>query len=96
MVSSEYCQTMARYNEWMNARLDALCATLPDEELRADRGAFFGSLNATLTTSLTRNLAFLTRFTGDPADAPQLGADLFGSFVALRRERTAIDARIAA
>ena len=48
MVTSEYCRTMARYNEWMNARLYALCATLPEPELQRDRGAFFGSIYATL------------------------------------------------
>ena len=49
MVTSDYALTMARYNEWMNSRLFALCATLPESELRADRGAFFGSIYATLT-----------------------------------------------
>jgi uncharacterized damage-inducible protein DinB len=96
MVSSEYCHTLARYNEWMNSRLYSLCATLPEAELRADRGAFFGSIYATLNHIAYADLAFLSRFTGDPDVVPELGADLFGSFTALRREREAIDARLLA
>ena len=94
MVSSEYCHTMARYNQWMNLRLYALCATLPEDELRADRGAFFGSLYATLNHIAYADLAFLARFTGDPAVVPELGVELFGGFAALRAEREAIDARL--
>ncbi len=94
MVSSEYCHTMARYNRWMNARLYALCATLPEEELRADRGAFFGSLYATLNHIAYSDLAFLSRFTGDPAVVPELGVDLFHGFAALRAERERLDARL--
>jgi uncharacterized damage-inducible protein DinB len=96
MISSEYCQTLARYNEWMNSRLYALCATLPDDELRADRGAFFGSVYATLNHIAYADLAFMARFTGEPAVVPELNADLFGGFVALRAERDKLDARLIA
>jgi len=96
MVSGECCQTLARYNEWMNSRLYALCATLPDDELRADRGAFFGSIYATLNHIAYADLAFLARFTGDPVVVPDLNVDLFGGFAALRVERDAIDRRLIA
>lgn len=96
MVTAEYCVTLARYNEWMNSRLYALCATLPDDELRADRGAFFGSIYATLNHIAYADLAFLSRFTGEPPVVPELGADLFGSFAALRSQREALDARLLA
>jgi uncharacterized damage-inducible protein DinB len=94
MVSAEYCQTLARYNEWMNTRLYALCATLPNAELHAERGAFFGSIYATLNHIAYSDLAFLSRFTGDPPEAPELGVDLFGGFAALRDVRMALDARL--
>ena len=96
MAMSDYARTMARYNEWMNSRLFALCATLPDAELGADRGAFFGSIYATLNHIAYADLAFLSRFTGTPDEAPQLGVDLFGGFAALRTEREAIDRRLVA
>jgi uncharacterized damage-inducible protein DinB len=96
MITAGYCRTMAQYNEWMNSRLYALCATVADAELREDRGAFFKSIYATLNHIAYGDLAFLSRFTGDPAVVPELGADLFGGFAALRRERAGLDARILA
>ena len=94
MITSAHCQLMARYNEWMNKRLYALCADLPDAELHRDRGAFFKSIYLTLNHIAYGDLAFLSRLTGTPAVVPELGADLFGSFAALRSEREALDARL--
>jgi uncharacterized damage-inducible protein DinB len=94
MVTAGFCQTLARYNEWMNSRLYALCAKLPETELRADRGAFFGSVYATLNHIAYADLAFLARFTGEPKIVPELGADLFGTFAALRGERERLDQRL--
>lgn len=94
MITTAYCQLMAQYNEWMNSRLYALCASLPGDELARDRGAFFGSIQATLNHIAYGDLAFLSRFTGDPPTVPEPGADLFGTFAALRRERAALDARL--
>ena len=96
MISPDAAQTLARYNAWMNARLFATCATLDEAELHADRGAFFRSIHATLNHIAYADLAFLSRFTGDPAEVPELGVELIGSFAALRRERDAIDARLVA
>jgi uncharacterized damage-inducible protein DinB len=94
MISPDYAQTLARYNEWMNSRLFALCATVPEADLQADRGAFFKSIYATLNHIAYADLAFLARFTGTPAVVPELGADLFGGFAALRGEREALDRRL--
>ena len=94
MISAECAHTLARYNEWMNARLYATCATLPEAELHADRGAFFKSIYATLNHIAYADLAFLSRFTGAPPAPPELGVDLFGGFAALRAQRVAIDRRL--
>ena len=96
MTSNAHCVLLARYNEWMNARLYAVCAGLTQAELKLDRGAFFGSIAGTLEHLVYGDLASLSRFTGDPARPPALGAELYGSFAALRAARTAIDARIVA
>jgi uncharacterized damage-inducible protein DinB len=96
MITADYCRTMAQYNEWMNSRLYALCATMPEEALHEDCGAFFGSIYLTLNHIAYGDLAFLSRFTGEPAVVPELGVDLFGGFAALRRERATLDARILA
>ena len=94
MISVDYAKTLARYNEWMNSRLFALCATLPEAELHADRGAFFKSIYATLNHIAYADLAFLSRFTGEPAVVPELGVDLFGGFAPLRSERRILDSRL--
>ena len=94
MITASYSQLMAQYNEWMNSRMYALCATLPDAELRKDRGAFFKSIYATLNHIAYGDLAFLSRFTGNPSVVPEVDADLFGTFARLRAERAALDQRI--
>ena len=96
MITASHCELMAQYNEWMNSRLFALCASLPDEELRKDRGAFFRSIYGTLNHIAYGDLAFLSRFTGNPGTISEPGADLFGSFERLRSERAALDQRILA
>lgn len=87
---------MARYNEWMNSRMYALCAGLPEAELRKDRGAFFKSIYLTLNHIVYGDLAFMSRFVGIPATVPEPGVDLFDGFAALRAEREALDARLLA
>ncbi len=96
MITAEHCQLMARYNEWMNSRLYALCAPLPEAELAKDRGAFFKSIYLTLNHITYGDLAFLARFTGDPAVVPEPGVDLFKGFAELRVAREALDARLLA
>ena len=94
MITASHSQLMAQYNAWMNSRLYALCATLPEAELQRDRGAFFKSIYASLNHIAYGDLAFMSRFTGDPAVVPEPGADLFGSFSRLGAERAALDQRI--
>lgn len=85
---------LAQYNQWMNRKLYEVCSTLSEDELRLDRRAFFGSLYLTLNHILYADMAFLSRFTGDPPEAPALGVELAPSFPALRSEREAVDCRI--
>ena len=96
MIDADFCGAMARYNEWMNRRLYALCATLPEDELKRDRGAFFQSIHRTLNHIVYSDLAFLSRFTGDPPEVPELGVDLHAEFAALQAARAALDARLCA
>ncbi|MCP9850374.1 DinB family protein [Cyanobium sp. Morenito 9A2] len=94
MIDSDYCRWMATYNAWMNRKFYMVCASLPEADLYADRGAFFQSIYLTLNHIAYADLAFLSRFTGDPADAPSLGTDLLGSFEALHTERQRLDDRL--
>lgn len=94
MITTSFTRLMAQYNEWMNSRMYALCASLTDTELRQDRGAFFKSIYATLNHIAYGDLAFLSRFTGSPSVVPEPGVELFGSFSELRKERAALDQRL--
>ena len=96
MITASHSQLMAQYNQWMNSRLYALCASLPEAELRKDRGAFFKSIYTTLNHIAWGDLAFLSRLTGDPAAIVDPATDLFCSFSRLRAERAALDERILA
>jgi uncharacterized damage-inducible protein DinB len=94
MITNSYCKLMADYNEWMNTRLYEVCATLDEETLRAEKGAFFGSIYLTLNHIAYSDLAFLSRFEGRPDQAPKINVDLFGNFAKLKLERVSLDRRI--
>lgn len=65
MISVTYAQTMARYNAWQNSQIIEQVRQMDDDALRADRGAFFGSILGTLNHLLWGDLMWLHRF--DPA-----------------------------
>ena len=44
MIEAGYVRTMARYNAWQNRQLTEILTGVDDDVLRADRGAFFGSI----------------------------------------------------
>ena len=102
-------RAFAQYNTWMNERLYALSATLPDAERKRDRGAFFRSVHGTLNHLLLADRVWLGRFTRDRALAesrdPQgkvialtgrHDQELYADFDLLRRERARTDAAIEA
>lgn len=106
MLAEQY-RALARYNRWMNDRLYALCAPIPDEQRKRDRGAFFRSIHGTLNHILLADRAWLGRFTRDPAVAESRDADgkvmaltgkldqeLYADFATLRAERAQTDAAI--
>jgi len=66
MISSEYCQLMARYNRWMNERLYTVLSEITDDERKRDRGAFFGSMHGTLNHLLWGDRMWLGRFIDEP------------------------------
>jgi uncharacterized damage-inducible protein DinB len=64
MITPAYVRTMAAYNAEMNRRLYAAASRLSDEERRRDRGAFWGSLHATLVHILWGDSQWMSRFDG--------------------------------
>lgn len=101
MITPAYCRLMARYNAWQNSSLVTAADGLTDAERWRDRGAFFGSIAATLNHLVWDDALWLARFAGDerPEDtiAPALDTPSgWEDFKALRRERDAAIDRWAA
>ena len=100
-------QFLARYNRWFNARLFDACEQLPEAERRRDRGAFFGSITASLNHLLWADRLWLGRFAVQGVDFPALTAELVAlpagaahetiiheDWARLREAREALDAAI--
>ena len=88
---------MARYNAWQNGSIYGAADGLTDEARREDRGAFFGSIHATLSHLLWGDTMWMSRFDG--WDRPEVGMSGSASWIEgwddLRSRREAADARIA-
>ena len=72
MSKPAHIALLARYNAWMNNKLYDAAATLPPEELAADRKAFFGSLLGTLNHIAVADTIWLKRFASHPRFAAAL------------------------
>jgi uncharacterized damage-inducible protein DinB len=99
MLIDQY-RAMARYNRWMNDKIYALCATLGEEELTRDRGAFFKSIHGTLNHILFGDRVWMARFTGDVDRFPSRDASnvplQYARFEDLWNERKRTDTDILA
>ncbi len=61
-MDTQSFKLLATYNQWQNQSLYQACESLTDAQLCEDRGAFFGSLLATLNHILVGDLFWLKRF----------------------------------
>ncbi|MBL8572598.1 MAG: damage-inducible protein DinB [Hyphomicrobiaceae bacterium] len=86
----------AAYNAWANRRLYDAVAALPEAEYRADRGAFFKSLEGTLNHIVIADQLWLARFLDAPPPYTELTGIVRDDFASLRALREAEDARIIA
>lgn len=75
MTADARMTLLASYNQWMNRRLYDAAATLPDDALAEDRGAFFGSVIGTLNHLVVADTIWLKRF-ASAADASSVLAAL--------------------
>ncbi|WP_275790197.1 DinB family protein [Pararhizobium gei] len=86
----------ADYNRWANRLVYEAAATLTEAQYREGKGAFFGSLHATLNHILAADRIWMKRFTG-AGDAPtSLDAILHDDLASLSPARAAEDDRIIA
>ena len=96
MITGDWCRMMAAYNAEMNNRFYAAAATLDEPGRQRDRGAFFGSIEATLSHLVWADITWMSRLAGwAAAIAPFPGtsglAKDFEELTALRRD---VDARL--
>lgn len=106
MITPEYASLMASYNQWMNDKLYAAARNLSPEALKAERGAFFGSIIGTLNHIVVADTIWLQRFMAHPSrfasldairalDRPEaLDTILFDDLEALSSHRSMIDSTI--
>lgn len=64
MIDADFVRIMARYNRWQNKGYMAVVEVMDEEELTRDRGAFFGSIFATLNHLLWGDMIWMSRFDG--------------------------------
>jgi uncharacterized damage-inducible protein DinB len=98
MITPAYARAMAAYNSEMNRRVYAAASRLPDDERRADSGAFWRSIHGTLNHMLWSDRMWLARFGRTaPITVPLVESDrVIADFGDLRREHQGFDAEIEA
>jgi uncharacterized damage-inducible protein DinB len=97
MIDTGYIRTMAGYNRWQNQSLYRAADTLNDSDRTLDKGAFFGSVQATLTHLLWGDKIWMSRFTDAPAPRTKNIPASIGkvqNWASLKREQAEMDSRI--
>ena len=96
MIDRAYVQRMARYNRWQNENLYGIADRLSVGERQRERGAFFGSIQKTLSHLLWGDQIWVSRFTDMPkpkGGIPESIA-LYPDWERLKSERAAFDRKI--
>jgi uncharacterized damage-inducible protein DinB len=93
MITPDYVRLMARYNAWQNRSLYGAADTLDDAACRQDRGAFFGSIHATLNHLLWADRMWMSRFAGTarPAETIATAVDMIADWETLKMARAEFD-----
>ncbi|MDJ0614937.1 MAG: DinB family protein [Rhizobiaceae bacterium] len=85
---------MARYNAWQNESVYSAASKLDDAERKLDRGAFFGSIQETLSHLLWGDQIWMSRFAGTSkpvAGSIQDSRHMVPDWLGLCAERKAFD-----
>ena len=89
-------EMMAAYNAWANRRLYAAAEELPEEDYRADLGAFFRSVHGTLNHLVVADRIWLARFRGEAVPTYDLSQILYEDRAELAEARQELDREIVA
>jgi uncharacterized damage-inducible protein DinB len=98
MITPSFVRTMTAYNSEMNRRLYAAADRIPDQERRADRGAFWKSIHGTLCHLVWADQMWMSRFAGwaRPTVGLKDSAGMIEAWEALKTARTDADSSIEA
>lgn len=96
MIGVAHVKLMAHYNQWQNRSLYAAADTLSDRERREQRGAFFGSIQGTLSHLLWGDRQWMSRFStvAKPEVNGKESATLYPDWGDLKAKRVAFDETI--
>lgn len=93
-MHSVYFRQLAQYNAWANWRIYEACAQLVDDERKAPRACFFGSIHRTLNHILLGDRLWLSRLTARESGIGRLDQELYSDFDELRAARVTEDERL--
>lgn len=97
MIEAGFVRTMARYNAWQNRQVSRIAEAMDETEVTRDRGAFFGSILATLNHLLWADRMWMSRF-DSRVTAPEGGigdsVQITPTISAWSAERFRMDGRI--
>lgn len=98
MVATDWVRLMAAYNAEMNRRLYAAAGRLTPAQRKQERGAFFGSVHATLSHLLWADRIWMHRLDGweKPEGGIKGSTTLFPDWEALTAGRVETDSAIEA
>ena len=99
MITPEHVRQMARYNRWQNGSIYGAADTLTDAQRREARGAFFGSIHATLSHLLWGDQIWMSRFSASAAPAAagiKQSVEMVPDWGELKAQRVAFDEVITA
>ncbi len=93
MIDHNYLRMMTRYNKWQNTAVYAAADRLSDADRRLDRGAFFGTIHATLAHLLWADRIWMSRFDLGPPPGGSIkdSASFIDDWAALTTARHAMD-----
>lgn len=96
MITAEHPRLMARYNRWQNESVFGAAGLLDAAARQADRGAFWGSIQGTLSHLLWGDGMWMARFDGGARpDVPLAeSAGYLADWETLKTARAAMDDRI--
>lgn len=90
----QLARVFAHYNEWMNDQLFSIAKLLSDDELKAPRGAYFGSIHRSLDHILFGDRVWMNRLARRHYEVSTVDELLFSDFETMCEARKALDSDI--